>query len=158
LACGRRDRLDSRPRRAARRFACALLIPLAGCSDGAVKANGRVLIEGENASGGRVLLTPIGGGTAAFSLVGERGEFALRSGSERLGAQPGNYRILFQRPLSPETRAQLARELAGQIRPEELTETFRAPGGTVLTIPESGDDNLTIDIRQDQGWTLSYND
>jgi hypothetical protein len=135
-----------------------LLLSAAGCSDGTVVANGRVLLEGEAVSGGRLLLTPIGGGPQAFSLVTEGGAFALRATGDSLGAFPGSYRVSFHQPLDAKARAQIGRELAGQLAADELSVSFRGPRDQPLVIPDAGDENLVIDISVGKGWTRSLNE
>ncbi|MEX2092082.1 MAG: hypothetical protein WD971_05365 [Pirellulales bacterium] len=129
-----------------------------GCGDGTVPANGHLSIEGQRASGGRLMLTRIGGGPQAFSLVTEEGEFALRASGDARGAFPGSYRVSFHHPLDPKSRGQFARELKGELAVDELTESFRGPRDTPFVIPEEGDENLAIDVRQSAGWTRSLNE
>jgi hypothetical protein len=138
--------------------ASILLLTYAGCGDGSVVAKGHVLIEGKPASGGRLMLTPIGGGPHAFSLVTDEGAFALRTGGDAPGAFPGSYRVSFHQPLDPQTRKRYARELAGQLAVDDFTLSYECPRDKPLVIPDSGDENLVIEISQDQGWTRSLNE
>jgi hypothetical protein len=130
----------------------------AGCGDGTVAAKGHVNIEGERATGGRLMLTPIGGGKPAFSLVAEDGAFALRTGGDTLGAYPGTYRVLLIGPLEGALRERVARELAGELRTEELSVSYRGPSNAPLVIPEEGDEAIMVDIRQSGGWIRSLNE
>ncbi|MGD9635459.1 MAG: hypothetical protein AB7G28_00505 [Pirellulales bacterium] len=131
---------------------------LSGCSDGTVVANGRVLVEGQPSKGGRLTLSPVGGGPRAFSLVTDDGQFALRSRSDSLGAKPGTYLVSYDRPIDPATRESLKRELRGQLSPDDFTEVFTGPRDKPLVIPEQGSDELTIDIRHSAGWTRDMSD
>jgi hypothetical protein len=131
---------------------------IAGCNDGTVTARGRVLVDGQPVSGGRLSLNPVVKGPRAFSLVTTEGEFALRATGGAKGAFPGHYHVFFQQPPNEATRARLARELAGQISIDELTLSYRSPNGETILIPDTGADDLVIDIRSDRGWTRNLND
>lgn len=133
----------------------ALVITLttSGCSEGTVVANGHVTIEGKPASGGRLSLTPVGGGARAFSNVDDTGAFALRSSDGAIGAYPGSYRVFFQQPLDAQTRKNVARELSGELAADEFMISYRGPRDKPLVVPESGDENLHVDIRVNQRWT-----
>ena len=150
--------LRSLRRRAALSTALAVLVAAAGCDQGTVVANGHVMVEGQPVSSGRLSLTPLGGGPRAFSAVAEDGAFSLRATGEARGAVPGSYRVFFQQPLDAQTRTRIARKVAGQLAPDELTVSYRSPRDKSLVIPESGDESLVIDIRQDEGWTRSLNE
>jgi hypothetical protein len=148
-----------RLRRGAAYWPVALLILAAvGCGDGTVDATGRVTIEGQPAAGGRLTLSPIGGGSRAFCLVTEEGEFALRARSDASGAVPGSYRITFRQPLDADSRARLASELAGQFAVDNMTVMYFGPSDQPLVIPEAGSQDLAIDIRQEHGWTRSVSE
>jgi hypothetical protein len=129
-----------------------------GCDDGSVPVQGHVFVDGQPVSGGRLSLNPKGKGARAYSLVDEQGAFALRATGGAKGAFPGQYRAFFQQPLDDRTRAQMARELAGQITVSELTLSYRSPKSELIVIPETGADDLVIDIRPDRGWTRNLND
>jgi len=103
------------------------LLALSGCGNGTVTANGHITIEGKPASGGRLSLTPVGGGPRAFSLIDKDGAFALRSGDDSLGAVPGSYYVFLDQPLDEQTRRQYARELAGQLDVNQFSFTFECP-------------------------------
>lgn len=131
---------------------------LTGCNDGTVVANGRVLVEGLPTKGGRLTLSPVGGGPRAFSLVTDEGQFALRMRSDSLGAMPGNYLVSYNRPVDAATRQILARELRNQLAVDDFTETFDGPRDKPLVVPEQGSEELTVDIRHSQGWTRDISD
>jgi hypothetical protein len=111
------------------------------------------MIEGKPATGGRLTLTPVGGGPRAFSAIDNDGRFLLRSSNGATGAFPGSYRVFFQQPLDSATKTSVMRELRGEVSADELTVIYRGPRGNALVIPESGDESLTIDIRTKQGWS-----
>ena len=131
---------------------------LAGCGDGTVTVRGHVLVDGQPATGGRLSLNPVTKGPRAFSMVTDEGEFALRASGGAKGAFPGQYRVFFQQPLDAATRSRLARELAGQLSVDELTLSYRSPRDKTVEIPETGTQDLVIDIRPEQGWTRTLND
>jgi len=135
----------------------AALLAMPGCRDGTVVANGHVLIEGAPASGGRLMLMPVAGGMRAFSLVDENGAFALRMG-DTLGAIPGEYRLALDQPLDAKSRAEFAKELAGQLSVDDMTVIYRGPRDKALVIPATGDTNLVIDVRKNEGWTHAISD
>jgi hypothetical protein len=116
-------------------------------------ANGHVQIDGKPAAHGRLSLMPIGGGPRAFSNVDETGAFELRSSTGDSGAFPGSYRVVYQMPVDEPTRRSLQRELAGELAADELSVIYRGPRENPLVIPESGDEDLAVDIRLNQGWT-----
>jgi hypothetical protein len=111
------------------------------------------MIEGKPATSGRLTLTPLGGGPRAFSAVDNDGAFVLRSSNGATGAFPGSYRVFFQQPLDAATKSSVMRELRGEVSADELTVTYRGSRENAFVIPESGDENLTIDIRTGRGWT-----
>jgi hypothetical protein len=130
----------------------------AGCGDGSVTARGHVMIEGEPASGGRIMLSPVGRGPKAFSAVTEEGEFALRTGSKALGAFPGSYRVTLFQPLDDAARQRLGGQLAGQLSADEFTVVYRGPRDRLLEISEAGNEDLVIDIRKSEGWAHSLSE
>jgi hypothetical protein len=138
--------------------ACLVILAAAGCSDGTVDARGRVLIDGAPVVGGRLLLTPVAGGPRAFSLVTPEGEFALRTAGESEGAFPGSYRMTLYQPLGEKLKAQLTRELAGELAATDMTAVYRGPREQLLVIPADGSDQLEIDVRASAGWKCSISD
>ena len=128
------------------------VLAAAGCGGDTVVATGHVMIEGKPATGGRLSLTPVGGGSRAFAAVAEDGAFVLRSTEDPAGIPPGSYRVFFRQPLDAQMRQVIARDLAGEIAPDELMVGYRGPRDEPLVVPEGGDEKLLIDIRRQQGW------
>lgn len=135
-----------------------VLASLAGCSDGNVIANGRVLVEGQPTKGGRLTLSPVGGGPRALSLVTDDGQFALRTRGDSLGAKPGDYLVSYARPVDPATRQSMARELRGQLSVDDFTEVFTGPRDKPLLIPPTGAEDIVINIRRSEGWSRNVSD
>jgi len=151
MTCRRRCRVLS--------WAAAIgLLGICGCGDGTVTANGHVTVEGKPASGGRLTLDPVEGGPQAFSLVAEDGAFALRVAGKNRGARPGSYYVSFEQPLDETARSQFARQLAGQLDANELSLSYLGPRDKPLVIPETGDENLNVEIRKEEGWMRSLSD
>ncbi|MEM9659781.1 MAG: hypothetical protein AAF961_15575, partial [Planctomycetota bacterium] len=103
----------------------AALLGLSACSDdGLVTAQGRLLVEGEPASSGRISLTPTGDShadkgkrKAAVALIAPDGAFVLRTGGESVGAAPGAYRALFVHEFDPPNKD---RGAGNQVAADEL--------------------------------------
>jgi hypothetical protein len=134
----------------------ALAAPVVGCGrDGSVAARGIVTVEGQAAATGRLLLTPVGEGKRANSLVGEQGEFALRTDGAD-GSYPGSYQVLFSRELVADGTA--APPGGGAVPVGELTVLYQSPPGAPIVIPAEGAEQLAIEIRSESGWTRSISE
>lgn len=129
---------------------------MVGCGDGSVVANGTVTVGGSPVSGGRLSVTPVGGGPRFFSGVGQDGTFILRN-AEMNGALPGTYRISFRQPIDGKMKAKIAPSLkAVGASVDEYTLSYEAPANLTLTIPESGSESLEIAIDMKAGWRRTF--
>ena len=73
-------------------------------------------------------------------------------------ARPGSYYVSFEQPLDETARSQFARQLAGQLDANELSLSYLGPRDKPLVIPETGDENLNVEIRKEVGWMRSLSD
>lgn len=135
---------------------------LAGCGHAdLVPVAGTVMLEGAPVAAGRLMLTPLGGDDlegavrprAAAALVGDQGEFVLRTDGTNQGAAPGNYRALFRQDVSSEGTPRSPRAAAGRPAAEELTIMYRSAPTNPIVIGPEGNMELVIDIRERDGWT-----
>lgn len=135
----------------AKNMACAIIALAAGCSGGeGVTATGKVTIEGEAATGGRLSIVPVGKGVRGESLVAEDGSFAFRSQGAP-GALPGSYHVVYTRSLGADGRT--FRAGINQASTDEQSVIYQSPPDRPLVIPEDGAEQLTVDIRKVLGWT-----
>ena len=137
----------------------ALLLPCAGCDDGTVPARGKLLIDGEPADNGRLVLNPDGDGKRLYGVVTESGDFQLFVQGSKQGAIPGTYHVLFKHQLNLSEQAQqkLERQAAG-LDLNELTVSYSSPRKTPIEVPEAGIEDLVIDIRRKDGWVKIVGD
>jgi hypothetical protein len=131
---------------------------LAGCRDGAVVANGRVLIDGAPAPVGRLTLNPVGAGIRAYALVEDDGAFVLQSNDGAQGANPGQYHVVFQHRLDERTRSLVGGQVGGELTADEITVIYRSPKDKPYAIPESNTEELVIDVRRQQGWERLFSE
>lgn len=130
-----------------------------GCGDGTVPAKGRVTVEGQPASKGQLLFSPVGeGGAQATALVAEDGAFALRSATGSKGAMPGEYSVIYKQPLEGKMAQEVARQIGNEMSVDEVAVTYRSPGGVTIQIPESGDDDLAVAISRAEGWMRIFSE
>jgi hypothetical protein len=123
-----------------------------GCGEVTVPASGRVSIDGKSAPLGRLTLNPVGEGQRAYAVVGSNGLFALRTSEGDMGAVPGDYRVVFQHPVGEQDRVSLTEKVAGELSTSEVTIVYRSAADQPFVIPDSGSDDLEIEIRQSSGW------
>jgi hypothetical protein len=126
--------------------------PIAGCSEVTVPAQGSVSIEGKSAPPGRLTLNPVGEGERAYAVVGSDGLFALRTSDWQMGAVPGDYRVVFQHPVGEQDRTSLTERVAGELSASEVNIVYRSAADQPFVIPDSGSEDLKIEIRQSGGW------
>lgn len=125
----------------------ALLLCL-GCNDGSVLVKGSVSVDGEALESGRMIFSPVkGDGKQGLAAIQPDGTFQLRGGDSKTGAFPGTYRVtITQKPtLSDEQRKKISKQAAG-LTVDELTVSYISPKDTPIVIPESGSDDLSIEI------------
>ena len=135
-----------------------MAIALSGCKNAAIKSEGRVLIEGEPATNGKLMLNPVGEGAKAFSMVDDTGAFKLRTIGGGEGVLPGEYTVFFQRTLSEEQQKPSDSRAATMARLDEVTLNYRAPKDKTVNIQPDQKDELIIDIREQDGWKISVSD
>lgn len=133
-------------------------VTFAGCHDGTVEAKGQVIVDGNPAARGRLTLSPVGGGERAFAMVADDGTFSLMTSEGAEGAIPGAYRANFQQVLDAKTRSILANQLSDEISAGEINVLYENKNGDPVMIPESGTDNLEIDIRENLGWKRFFSE
>ena len=77
-----------------------LLIPagillLAGCGGKTVPVEGNVTLDGEPLAGATVMFIPVKeGGQPATGLTDANGKFQLKTGNDKTGALPGEYKVV----------------------------------------------------------------
>ena len=127
------------------------LILLPGCSqEGVVPARGYVKHEGRAVSSGQLTFLPVGTGQKARSLIAEDGEFLLRTGAVE-GVWPGSYQVMLSRTLADEQQDRQVKQSELDIR--DASVMYVSPSNQPITISEVGDENLSIDVRPEEGWT-----
>lgn len=130
-----------------------------GCDDGTVVVKGRVSVDGQPVNNGQLVLSPVGAGPRAFGRVAEDGSFRLVSAESKNGAFPGSYRVLFkyQLQLTDNQLAKLKRSAPG-LSTEELTVSHKSPKDETIVVPESGVEDLEIEISESSGWKKLVSD
>lgn len=128
------------------------LCSLIGCnSEGLVSARGKVTLEGEPIAG-RVSVVPVEkeAGVRAVSTVSDEGEFALHTNG-KLGAVPGPYKVIF--------RVDMSASPAGRaFQGDAMAAVYQSPQQELLTIPESGSEELLINVQKASGWVRKMSD
>ena len=153
--------MNSNPGILLSRLASLILLVLAcsGCDDGTVEATGRLLVEGEVASEGQLILTPVGGGDRAVGMVDPQGAFQLVTTGGKKGIVPGSYTVTVrQKPNLDSKKQEAIKRRAAGLNLEDLTVMFLGPSDQPIEIPAEGIADLVIDIRRDDGWLRSVGD
>lgn len=120
-----------------------------------VPAIGKLKIEGEAASAGRIMFVPVGEGSRADSLVFDDGGFALRTKGDS-GAVPGAYRVIFRTDLA--TAKEASKAIGLKNMPQDMVVVYQSPNKKPITIPPEGIENLEVNIDGKQGWTRKLSD
>ncbi|PQO26790.1 carboxypeptidase-like regulatory domain-containing protein [Blastopirellula marina] len=123
---------------ASKLFCCLALVGLAvGCSGGDLKpVTGVVTMDGQPASGVKVIFVPVEGGRAnSMALTDAAGRYALAYTTQHSGAKPGAYKVLVVRE-EPET---------GQ---EMIPSQYSSGGKTVLAaeVVDGGENVFNFDL------------
>ncbi len=138
-------------------FALAIM-SVAGCGDsGTVRVAGRILIEGEPAVGGRLMLVPKSGdGRRAFSGVTENGEYELRTQEGVVGAFPGEYEATLIQEASDAMRNKIHQASRGRANAADVKVRYISPRGKTIRITTDDVEDLEIAIEQSTGWQAKF--
>jgi hypothetical protein len=122
----------------------AFVAALGGCGGGLVPVHGSVHCEGAVLSGGKVVFTPVGGGRPAWGEVQADGTFELMTERSSDGALPGKYRVRVMQSQDSGLG--------------KVYTNYVAPSDNSLEIVRGQAKEIEINIRAQDGWTVSKDD